>query len=123
MELNEDLWQRIDDLRGKMSIRELAERTGIGEGTLQTTRVVKSVPKLSMLYPIAQALGTSVEYLYTGSNSIDGYDTPLFRKISASQDLIDICNALVKADKTEVEMVKRILQIDKPQPPAQEELF
>ena len=123
MEISEDLWKRVDELRGKMSIRELAEKTGLGEGTLQTTRVMKSVPKTSTLYPIAKALNTSMEYLYAGKDVSDNYDTPIFRKISSSQDLIDICNALVCADKAEIEMIKRILQIDKPQQEPQQELF
>ena len=113
MEKSEELWARVDELRGRMSIRELAEKTGIGEGTLQTTRVVKSVPKTSTLYPLAKALGTTMDYLYTGKEPIDNYDTPLFRKLSSSQDFIDICEALIKADETEVEMVKRILHIEK----------
>lgn len=123
MESSTDLWKRVDELRGRMSIRELSEKTGISEGTLQTTRVMKQVPKLSMLYPIAQALGTNVDYLYTGREITDSYDTPLFRKLSSSQDLIDICTALVDADKIEIEMVKRILRIENPTPPVQQELF
>ena len=113
MEVNEAVWQRIDELRGRMSIRELAEATGLKEGSLQTTRAMKSLPKLQMLYPIAQVLKTSIDYLYTGKEPIDNYDTPLFRKLSSSQDFIDICEALIKADETEVEMVKRILHIEK----------
>ena len=123
MESSAELWKRVDELRGRMSIRELSEKTGISEGTLQTTRVMKQVPKLSMLYPIAQALGTNVDYLYTGKEITDSYDTPLFRKLSSSQDLIDICTALVDADKIEIEMVKRILRIDNSIPPVQQELF
>lgn len=113
MEINEAVWQRIDELRGKMSIRELAEATGIKEGSLQVTRINKTLPKLQMLYPIARALHTTIDYLYTGQEPTDNYDTPLFRKISSSQDLIDICNALVSTDKTDIELVKRVLNIDK----------
>ena len=123
MDTSEDLWKRIDELRGRMSIRELAERSGLSEGSLQTTRCVKSVPKMSMLYPIAKVLHTTMDYLYSGKESPDDFDTPTFRKLSSSQDLIDICNALVDADKAEIEIIKRILQIDKPQPPVQQELF
>lgn len=80
------------------------------------------MPKMSMLYPMAKVLHTTMDYLYSGKDSPDDFDTPTFRKLSSSQDLIDICNALVNADKAEIEMIKRILQIDKPQQP-QQELF
>ena len=123
MESGEELWKRIDELRGKMSIRELADKAQLPERSLQTTRIVKTIPKMSMLYPIAKVLGTTMDYLYTGKECPDSFDTPTFRKLSASQDLIDICNKLVDADKAEIEIIKRILQIDKPQPPVQQELF
>jgi transcriptional regulator with XRE-family HTH domain len=123
MEISEDLWKRVDDLRGKMSIRELAEKSGLGEGTLQTTRVMKSVPKTSTLFPIAKALNTSMDYLYSGQEAPDNFDAPIFRKLSSSQDLIDICTALITAEPAEIEIIKRILRIDKPKQEPQQELF
>ena len=123
MESGEELWKRIDELRGTMSIRELSEKAGLLERSVQTTRCVKTMPKMSMLYPMAKVLHTTMDYLYSGKESPDDFDTPTFRKLSSSQDLIDICNALVDADKAEIEIIKRILQIDKPQPPVQQELF
>ena len=42
MDYNEELWRRVDELRGRMTIRELAERSGVSEPSLQTTRAVKS---------------------------------------------------------------------------------
>ena len=122
MDISEDLWKRVDTLRGKMSIREVAEKAGLGEGTVQTTRVMKSVPKTSTLYQLAQALNTSMDYLYAGKEPTDNFDAPVFRKISSSQDLIDICNALITAEPAELEMIKRILRIDKPKQ-EQKELF
>lgn len=123
MDINEDLWKRVDLLRGKMSIRELSEKAGLGEGTVQTTRIMKSVPKTSTLFPLAQALNTTMDYLYAGKEATDNFDAPLFRKLSASQELIDICNALITAEPAEIEMVKRILQLDKPKQEPQQELF
>ena len=108
------LWNRIDKLRGSMSIRELSERTGILEGSLQTTRSLGTLPKMQMLYPIAQALGTTVEYLYTGIEENEYSDNPVFRKISSSQLLFDIVSKLADATPEEIEVVRRVLDVDKP---------
>lgn len=112
MDLNEELWKRVDELRGRMTIRELAEKAGLSEPSLQTTRAVKSQPKIQMLYPIAKVLGTTMEYLYTGERE-DWEDSLVFRKISSSQELFDIASALCKAEPMEVEMVSRLLNIKK----------
>ena len=111
-EVNEGLWRRVDELRMRMTIKELAEQTGISEPTLQTTRVNKSVPKLQMLYPIAKALGTTIEYLYTGEKD-DWEDNIVFRKIASSQQLFDIAEALTHAEPWEIDMVGRMLNIQK----------
>lgn len=108
METAIEFWNRVDDLRGRMSVRELAERSNISEGSFQTTRAMKTLPKLPFVYSVAKALGTTVEYLYTGIKE-DYDDLPLFRRISASQDLIDICEALVCGTKEDIELVKRVL--------------
>ena len=97
-----------------MSIKELSERTGILEGSLQTTRSLGTLPKMQMLYPIAQALGTTVEYLYTGIEEIEYSDSPVFRKISSSQLLFDITARIADATPEEVEMVRRMLEVPKP---------
>lgn len=110
-EVYADLWRRIDELRGKMSIRELAEISGIPEPSLQTTRLVKTLPKLQMLYPISKALGTTIEYLYAGEKP-DYEDDVVFRKLASSQDLMDIATRLTVADNVEIQMVRRLLCID-----------
>lgn len=111
---NRELWNRVDELRGKMSIRELAERSNVSEATLQTTRSLGTQPKLQLLYPLAQALGTTVEYLYTGKSNDSYPDNEVFRKISSSQLLFDITTKLAEATPEEVEMVRRVLEIPKP---------
>lgn len=67
-----------------------------------------------MLYPIAQVLGTTVEYLYTGIEESEYSDNPVFRKISSSQLLFDIASKLADATPEEVEVVRRVLDVDKP---------
>lgn len=111
---HEDVWKRIDELRGDMSVRALSEKAGIPERSLQTTRYQETLPKLQMLYPLAQALGTTVEYLYTGVEEDEYSDNPVFRKISSSQLLFDIASKLADATPEEVDLVRRVLDIDKP---------
>lgn len=111
---NRELWDRVDELRGRMPIRELAEKSGVPESTLQTSRQLGTQPKLQLLYPLAQVLGTTVEYLYTGKTSETYVDNEVFRKIASSQLLFDITARLANATPEEVEMVRRILEIPKP---------
>lgn len=111
-EKNEGFWQRVDELRGRLTIREVAEQAGISEPSVQTTRAVKAQPKFQMAYPIAKVLGTTLEYLYTGEKE-DWEDSEVFRKIASSQQLFDIASALCKAEPCEVEMVARMLGIQK----------
>ena len=111
-DVNKELWMRIDELRGRMSMRELCERTGLSEPSMQTTRVMGTVPKVNTLYTIAKLLGTTMEYLYTGERE-DWDDSVIFRKMASSQQLMDIAEALCKADPVEIEMVGRLLGIQK----------
>lgn len=109
-----DLWDRVDELRGRTSIRELAEKTGLNEASLQTTRACGTLPKLDTLYPLSKALGTTMEWLYAGENITQTYDAPLFQRLAQSQDLIDICEALVStATQEDVELCKRVLGISR----------
>lgn len=113
-EKHEDLWKRIDELRGSMSVRELAERSGVNETSLQCTRVNGTLPKLQFLYPIAQTLGTTVEYLYTGTEGNNWKEDRVIKKVLASQLLFDITARIADATPEEVEMVRRMLEVPKP---------
>lgn len=109
-----DLWDRVDELRGRMSIRELAQKAGLNESSLQTTRSCGTLPKLDTLYPLSLALGTTMEWLYAGQNVTETYDAPLFQKLAQSQDLIDICEALVStATQEDIELCKRVLGVSR----------
>ena len=112
MAVQDDLWKRVDELRGKVSVRELAVRMQVSEASLQSTRSLHTIPRIQMLYPLAKVLGTTIEYLYTGEKE-DFEDTPVFRKIASDQNLFDIAEALCHADPAEIEMIRRILRIEK----------
>lgn len=127
-------WNRVDELRGNMSIRILAEKAGISEKSLQVTRSLESLPKMQTVYPLAQTLGTTMEYLYAGIEKGKSKDeieedpsigeekcpdnqiseNPIFQKITSSQLLSDITSHLASATPEEIEMVRRILNVPKP---------
>lgn len=127
-------WNRVDELRGNMSIRILAEKACISEKSLQVTRSLESLPKMQTVYPLAQTLGTTMEYLYAGIEKGKSKDereedpsigeekcpdnqiseNPIFQKIASSQLLSDITSHLASATPEEIEMVRRILNVPKP---------
>lgn len=108
-----ELWDRVDELRGEMTVKELAAKSGINERTLESTKSLGTLPKVQMLYPLARTLGTTMEYLYAGIEEGEYSDNPVFRKISSSQLLFDITSRLANATPEEVEMVRRMLEIPK----------
>lgn len=108
-----ELWDRVDELRGEMTVKELAAKSGINERTLESTKSLGTLPKVQMLYPLARTLGTTMEYLYAGIEESEYSDNPVFRKISSSQLLFDITSRLANATPEEVEMVRRMLEIPK----------
>lgn len=108
-----ELWDRVDELRGEMTVKELAAKSGINERTLESTKSLGTLPKVQMLYPLARTLGTTMEYLYAGIEESEYSDNPVFRKISSSQLLFDITSCLANATPEEVEMVRRMLEIPK----------
>lgn len=108
-----ELWDRVDELRGEMTVKELAAKSGINERTLESTKSLGTLPKVQMLYPLARTLGTTMEYLYAGIEESEYSDNPVFRKISSSQLLFDITSHLANATPEEVEMVRRMLEIPK----------
>lgn len=110
----EDVWKRIDELRGRMPVRELAEKSGVNETSLQCARVNGTLPKLQFLYPVAKTLGTTVEYLYTGTDENNWKGDRVLEKVMSSQLLFDITARIADATPEEVEMVRRMLDIPKP---------
>lgn len=109
-----ELWNRVDKLRGEMTVKELAAKSGVNERTLESTKSLGTLPKLQMLYPLAQTLGTTMEYLYAGIEENEYSDNPTFRKIASNQLLFDITSRLANATSGEVDMVRRMLEIPKP---------
>lgn len=108
------LWNRINELKGKTSLKELAEKSGINGSSLQVMKSKGSLPSMNVVYPLAQTLGTTMEYLYKGVEGNRYSDNPILRKLSSSRLLSDIMARLADATPEEVEMVRRILEIPRP---------
>lgn len=58
---------RINDLRGSITMAEVAERAGICDATLYGIAKGRNVPRPKTLAKIANALGTTVAYLKHGN--------------------------------------------------------
>ena len=108
------LWNRIDKLKGKTSLKELAEKSGLNGSSLQVMKSKDSLPSMNVVYPLAQSLGTTMEYLYKGVEENRYSDNPIFSKLSSNRLLSDIASRLADATPEEVEMVRRILEIPRP---------
>lgn len=59
---------RINELRGSITMAEVAERAGICDATLYGIAKGRNVPRPKTLAKIANALGTTVAYLIHGKN-------------------------------------------------------
>lgn len=68
-----DFWTRIDTIRGKKTLKEISENTGISLATIKTTKSLGRVPNLSNARKIAQCLGCSLDYLLTEQISDTDY--------------------------------------------------
>lgn len=62
-----EFWKRVDSLRGKRTITDIAVRTGVKEQRLMHLRSDNRYPKIEDCILIARDLNTSIDYLVFGS--------------------------------------------------------
>lgn len=60
-------WQRVDQLRGDRTLKEIAEKFGLNYATIKDMRTKDRYPKLDVLVSLADSLGVSLDYLITGN--------------------------------------------------------
>ena len=65
-ELALQFWNRVDDMRGDMSLKELAERAGINYLTMKGMRSSCRYPKENAIMQIAEVLNTTPDILLSG---------------------------------------------------------
>lgn len=62
-------WERVDTKRGKTTLSEIAEKTGVKEQRIAHLRSEVRYPKLEDCILIAGVLSTSLEYLVYGDSN------------------------------------------------------
>jgi transcriptional regulator with XRE-family HTH domain len=94
-------WKRVDGLRGKRQLKEIAEAAEIDYTRIKNQRSDNRTPKLEDAYRLSRVLGCSLSFLITGvesDNIIPG-------------NLLPIINALKTASEEDIHIVRRILRI------------
>lgn len=66
-------WENLDRKKGKFTIKNLAEQTGIPYSRLKNQRSDTALPKIEDAYLLAKAIGVSVDYLLTGEEATQTY--------------------------------------------------
>lgn len=62
-------WKRVDDVRGKVSLSQIAEAVGVKDQSIRAMRSQNRYPKADIQLKLAEYLGTTVDYLMTGKDS------------------------------------------------------
>lgn len=104
-EIARNFWTRVDELRGKMQLQELADKCGISFTTLRNQKSGKTLqlPKLIQSLLIAKALNTSVEFLVFGNESETTHYT---------RGVIEIADACMTATEEQLSVVRFALQLN-----------
>lgn len=102
-----EISNRIDTILAKNKLRriDLARATGLGESTIRSW--VDKKPTAEKLYPVAQFLGVSMEYLVTGVEPAPSDKLVLNDK---ERELIEIFRHLDNRDQTSVFMLAQGLE-------------
>ena len=88
-------WRRVDDLRGDITLGELASVMGLKEQSLRAMRSKLRCPKADALSKLADRLNTSVEYLVNGAESKD-HDLPEVEFVRNSPEARSLIRAIMK---------------------------
>lgn len=105
-----DLWSRFDSFRNGVGLKVFANLHNLDFNNLQSQYYDKRLPSATDLYNYSKAVGCSMEYLLTGKE--DDEDLLLFKHLTSSQDLMDICERLVTATDEELKYVRRALNME-----------
>lgn len=101
-----EFWQRVDSLRGKMQLKELADIVEMSFVTLrnQKSGATQKLPKTIHAIRIAKALGTTVEYLVTGAEPPRSATSELQKAYQEADDTIkQIVRIALKLDQKQTE--------------------
>lgn len=95
-----EFWTRVDSLvqQKQMNLGEFSKSSSVPYNTLVTQRTRKSVPKTEQLIEMASTLGTSIDYLVTGRESLNQTHDP-FR---SNQHLRDLLGRIIHCNSKQV---------------------
>lgn len=62
-------WQNVDKKRGDLSLAEIARAKGLKYQRIKEQRSDNTLPRVDYAFAIADAIGTTCEFLMTGSDS------------------------------------------------------
>lgn len=87
--LNMTFWERVEEIieRKEINKKELASAAGIDASTISKGIKNNTVPSADTAVLIAQYLGTTVEYLVTGSSNNQGNIPQLYKHVNLIENL------------------------------------
>lgn len=118
--MNEDafgFWKRVDEIKGKMSLSEIALKSGIKYQQIRHLRSENRYPKANEIFSIAEVLCTNTDFLIGGiKNKVDDLemefvrDNPLCRKIvrfmMEDEHLLEVIAAFVESSERRMRQVE-----------------
>lgn len=103
-------WCRVDELRGKRELLEIATSTGIKYKSMLVQRSNTTFPKAQDLVALAKDLNTTVEWLVSGESSIiQDYNLKIIRN---NQRLYGIAVGMVNASERQLVAMEVLLNIN-----------
>jgi len=103
-------WCRVDELRGKRELLEIATSSGIKYKSMLVQRSNTTFPKAQDLVALAKELHTSVEWLVSGESSIiQDYNLKIIKN---NQRLYGIAVEMVNASERQLVAMEEILKIN-----------
>ena len=64
-----DIWNRVDELRKEIPLTDICKKAGIPYARVKRNRTDCRIPSCEDLFAISSELGTTMEYLITGTNN------------------------------------------------------
>jgi hypothetical protein len=103
-------WCRVDELRGKRELLEIATSSGIKYKSMLVQRSNTTFPKAQDLVALAKDLNTTVEWLVSGESSIiQDYNLKIIRN---NQRLYGIAVEMVNASERQLVAMEVLLNIN-----------
>lgn len=101
--LIDEFWIRYEEVKKKVGIssHQLALKVGINENTMKQWKSKGRIPKAEELIKISKGLGVSIDYLLTG------------KEMGYNERVIAIAQACSRASEEDLQLVERILRIEK----------